>query len=143
MLRGDIVKDDSGHHAVFTGQGASASRVIAATVLDVISRSPCTGQSSDAVSAWHCTQVEVEVAPELHLSEECLMIWTRLPKAGGTQTWHSMDDPVVPLEHFGACTCLTSVSVVFNCVSNPTPHHHLVFTTRIVTCVDTGTQDLR
>ena len=41
----------------------------------------------------------------------------------------------------GACTCLTSVSVVFN--SNATPHHHLVFTTRIVTCVDMEAQDLR
>ena len=44
--------------------------------------------------------------------------------------------------HTGACTCLTSVSVVFNCVSDSTPHHHLVFTTRIVTCVDAGAQDL-
>ena len=38
MLRGDIVKDDSGAYAVFTEQGSSASQMIAAKVLDVIAR---------------------------------------------------------------------------------------------------------
>ena len=35
VLRGDIVKDDSGSHAVFTEQGSSASQMTAAKVMDV------------------------------------------------------------------------------------------------------------
>ena len=37
VLRGDIVKDDSGSHAVFTEQGSSASQMTAAKVMDIIS----------------------------------------------------------------------------------------------------------
>ena len=37
VLRGDIVKDDSGSYAVFTEQGSSASHMTAAEVLDVVS----------------------------------------------------------------------------------------------------------
>ena len=49
VFRGDIVKDDSGNHAVFTEQGASASHMTAAKVLDVISKLPgCSGQASGA-----------------------------------------------------------------------------------------------
>ena len=35
MLRGDIVKDDSGSYAVFTEQGSSASQMTAAKLLDI------------------------------------------------------------------------------------------------------------
>ena len=52
VLRGDIVKGDSGSYAVFTEQGSSASQMTAAKVMDNISRLPgCTGQAADAVSA--------------------------------------------------------------------------------------------
>ena len=52
MLRGDIVKDDSGAYAVFTEQGSSASQMTAATIMDVIARLPgCAGEAADAVSA--------------------------------------------------------------------------------------------
>ena len=52
VLRGDIVKDDSGSYAVFTEQGSSASQVTAAKIMDIISRLPgCDGQAADAVSA--------------------------------------------------------------------------------------------
>ena len=52
VLRGDIVEDDSGSHAVFTEQGSSASQMTAAKVMDIISRLPgCAGQVADAVSA--------------------------------------------------------------------------------------------
>ena len=59
VLRGDIVKDDSGAHAVFTEQGSSASQKTAAKVMDVIARLPdCDGQAADAVSAYiQVTQV--------------------------------------------------------------------------------------
>ena len=36
VLRGDIVKDDSGAHAVFTEQGSSASQMTAAKIMNVI-----------------------------------------------------------------------------------------------------------
>ena len=45
VLRGDIVKDDSGSFAVFTEQGSSAPQMTAAKVMDIISRLPgCAGQ---------------------------------------------------------------------------------------------------
>ena len=54
VLRGDIVKDDSGSYAVFTEQGSSAFQMTAAKVMDIISRLPgCAGQAADAISA--CT----------------------------------------------------------------------------------------
>ena len=53
VLRGDIVKDDSGSYAVFTEQHSSASQMTAAKVMDIISRLPgCAGQAADAVSAY-------------------------------------------------------------------------------------------
>ena len=64
VLRGDIVKDDSGSYAVFTEQGSSASKMTAAKVMDIISRLPgCAGQAVDAVSAYNqgkngrCSQI--------------------------------------------------------------------------------------
>ena len=57
VLRGDIVKDDSGSYAVFKEQGSSASQMTAAKVMDIISRLPgCAGQAADAVSAYHSGQ---------------------------------------------------------------------------------------
>ena len=51
VLRGDIVKDDSGSYAVFTEQGSSASKTTAAKVMDIKSRLPgCAGQAADAAS---------------------------------------------------------------------------------------------
>ena len=40
VLRGDIVKDDSGSYAVFTEQGSSASQMTAAKIMDITSRLP-------------------------------------------------------------------------------------------------------
>ena len=37
VLRGDIVKNDSGSYAVFTEQGSSASQMTGAKVMDIIS----------------------------------------------------------------------------------------------------------
>ena len=52
VLRGDIVKDDSGSYAVFTEPGSSASQMTAAKVMDIKTRLPsCEGQAADAVSA--------------------------------------------------------------------------------------------
>ena len=99
VLRGDIVKDDSGFCAVFTEEGSSASQMTAAKVMDIISRLPgCEGQAADAVSAY--TQVKTEDAPKLmkiHKSE-CPDIWIRLPRHKWPKSWTSMEDAVVPLE---------------------------------------------
>ena len=46
VLRGDIVKDDSGSYAVFTEQGSSASQMTAAKIMDIISRLPLRWTSS-------------------------------------------------------------------------------------------------
>ena len=64
VLRGDIVKNDSGSYAVFTEQGSSASQMTAAKIMDIISRLPgCAGRAADAVSA--STQVKMEDAPKI------------------------------------------------------------------------------
>ena len=64
MLRGDIVKDNSGSYAVFTEQGSSASQMTADKIIDIISRLPgCDGQAADAVSAK--TQVKMDDAHKL------------------------------------------------------------------------------
>ena len=81
VLRGDMVKDDSGSYAVFTEQGSSASQMTAAKVMDIISRLPgCEGQAADAVSAY--TQVKMEDAPKLLKipKSECPDIWIRQPR---------------------------------------------------------------
>ena len=72
VLRGGIVKDDSGSYAVFTEQRSSASQMTAAKVMDIISRLPgCAGQAADAVSAY--TQVKMEDAPTLFKNSKVRM----------------------------------------------------------------------
>ena len=98
-LRGDIVKFDSGAYAVFTEQGSSASQMTAAKVLDIISRLPgCSGQAADAESAY--TQATMEDASTLLKipKSECPDIWIRLPKHQWSESWSSMEDPVVLLD---------------------------------------------
>ena len=99
VLRGDMVKDDSGSYAVFTEQVSSASQMTAAKVMDIISRLPgSTGPAADAVSAY--TQVKREDAPKLLNIQklECPDIWIRLPRHKWPKSWSSMEDPVVPFE---------------------------------------------
>ena len=99
VLRGDIVKDDSGSYAVLTEQGSSASQMTAAEVMDIISRLPgCSGQAADAVSAY--TQVKMEDAHKFLKipKSECPDIWIRLPRHKWSKSWSSVEDPVVPLE---------------------------------------------
>ena len=99
VLRGDIVKDDSGSYAVFTEQGSSASQMTTAKIMDIISRLPgCDGQAADAVSAY--TLVKMEDAQKLLKipKSECPDIWIRLPRHKWPKSWSSIEDPVVPLE---------------------------------------------
>ena len=102
VLRGDIVKDDSGSYAVFTEQGSSASQMTAAKIMDIISRLPgCSGQAADAVSAY--TQVKMEDAPKLLKipKSDCPDIWIRLPRHKWPESWSSMEDPVVERNLYG------------------------------------------
>ena len=97
VLRGSIVKDDSGFYAVFTEQGSSASQMTAAKVMDIILRLPgCAEQAADAVSAY----IKMEDAPTLLIipKSECPDFWIRLPKHKWPKSWSSMEDPVVLLE---------------------------------------------
>ena len=99
VLRGDVVKDDSGSYAVFTEQGSSASQMTEAKVVDIISILPgCAGQAADAVSDY--TQFQMEDAPKLLKipKSECPDIWIRLPRHKRPKSWSSMEDPVVPPE---------------------------------------------
>ena len=83
MLPGDLVKDESGAHAVFTEQGASASQMTAAKMMDVIARLPgCDGQAADAVSAY--TQVKLEDAPRL-LKNSQIGVSRRMDTSSTTQ----------------------------------------------------------
>ena len=99
VLRGDIVKDDSGACAVFAEQGSSGSQMTAVKVMDVIARLPdCDGQAADAASAY--TQVKLEDAPRLLKSplSGCADVWIRLPRQKWPKSWANLEDPVVPLE---------------------------------------------
>ena len=99
VLRGDIVKDDSGACAVFAEQGSSGSQMTAVKVMDVIARLPdCDGQAVDAASAY--TQVKLEDAPRLLKSplSGCSDVWIRLPRQKWPKSWANLEDPVVPLE---------------------------------------------
>ena len=81
VLRGDIVKDNSGSYEVFTEQVSPASQMTAAKAMDIISRLPgCAGQTPVAISAY--TQVKMEDAPTLLKipKSECPDIWILLPK---------------------------------------------------------------
>ena len=99
VLRGDILKDDSGSFAVFTDQGSSASQMIAAKIMENISRVPgCDGQTADTISGY--TQVKMEYAPKLLKipKSECPDTWIRLPRHKWQKLWSSIEELVVPLE---------------------------------------------
>ena len=99
VLRGDIVKDDSGSYAVFTEQGSSASQMTAAKIMDIISRLPgCDGQSSRRSIGLYPSKMEDAHKLLKIPKSECPDIWIRLPRHKWPKSWSSMEDPVVPLE---------------------------------------------
>ena len=58
VLRGDIVKDNSGSYAVFTEQGSSASQMTAAKIMDIISSLPgCDVQAAEHLDSSTTTQM--------------------------------------------------------------------------------------
>ena len=98
VLRGDIVKDNSGSYAVFTEQGSSASQMTAAKIMDIISRLLAAMTSSRrSISLYpskngRCSQIveNSKLGVSRHLDSSTTHKW---PKS-----WSSMEDPVVPLE---------------------------------------------
>ena len=99
VLRGDIVKDDFGAHAVFTEQGSSASQMTAAKNNGCY----CKITRLWRTSSW-CSiglfQVQVEDAPRLLKIPKtaCPDVWIRLPRHRWPKSWESIEDPVAPLE---------------------------------------------
>ena len=80
VLRGDIVKDDSGSYAVFTEQGSPSFQMTATKVMDMFSRLPgCSRQAAYALSAH--TQVKMEDASTLFLNSK-----VRMPRYLDTST---------------------------------------------------------
>ena len=92
VLRGDIVKDDSGSYAVFAEQGSSASQMI--------SYPDCQGAQDKQLTQYLLFQVKMEDAPKLLKipKSECPDKGIRLPRHEWPKSWSSMEDPVVLLE---------------------------------------------
>ena len=85
VLRGDIVKDDSGAYAVFTEQGSATSQMRAAK-----SNGPdCDGQAADAISAH---SGKVEGCSEIVQSSDVKV------SRNMDESWAVIGDPVVLLE---------------------------------------------
>ena len=83
VFRGDQVRDETGHLAVFTEQSASASSMSAAKMLDAIGRFPgCASQDSDANKAY--TQVLFKDVNELLGGSDDAQVqavtWISLPR---------------------------------------------------------------
>ena len=85
------MKGDSGYCSVFTEQGASASHLTAAEVLDVISRLlGCSRQASDAVSA--------HTHKSKSTTHQNFFMLKGFRKQDDHNSWTFFDDAVVPLE---------------------------------------------
>ena len=88
VFRGDNVRDEFGHFAVFSEQGTSASHLMAARVVDAIAHMPgMDGEDSDATGAY--TQTD--------LGPDCPPTWITLPKDQWEPEWHKIfTDPEDP-----------------------------------------------
>ena len=95
VLRGDIVKDNSGSYAVF--------RIISISndsrQKSWISSTDCQVVMDKQLTQYQLTRVKMEDAHKLLKipKSECPDIWIRLPRHKWPKSWSSMEDPVVPL----------------------------------------------
>jgi hypothetical protein len=97
VFRGDLTKDEDGQFAVFTEQGASASNMAAAKLMDAIARMPGNdGEDSDAVGAY--TQVRLSDATKLLGPGVVTETWISLPPHRRPKSSDNIEDPVCPLE---------------------------------------------
>ena len=91
------MKDETGHSAVFTEQGTSASHLAATKFLDAIARMPGNaGGDSDAVGAY--TQVALNEVDSLGLDPKCIVdTWITLPYDQRPASWAKYNEPVCKL----------------------------------------------
>ena len=83
VLRGDIVKDNSGSYAVFTEQGSSASQTTAAKIMDLISRLPgCDGQAADGQGDGVPKACLQQAAADSRGSRTCVCVQTPFRLSG-------------------------------------------------------------
>ena len=82
VLRGDIVKDDSGSHAVFTEQGSSASRLTAAKSNGYHFKVTRMRRKSSRCGICLHSRLRMQGAPKLLEvpKSECPDVWIRLPR---------------------------------------------------------------
>ena len=96
VLRGDIVKDDSGSYAVFTEQGSSASQMTSHGYHIQTARVRTT---SSGCSICLFPGKNGRCPKNLKIPKsECPDTWIRLPRHKWPKSWSSMEDPVVPNE---------------------------------------------
>ena len=70
VFRGDLIKDETGHKAVFTEQSTCASYMAGTKFIDTVARFPrCKGEDADAKSAF--TQITFKEAAETFRSRSC------------------------------------------------------------------------
>ena len=100
VLRGEIVKDDSGSYAVFTEQGSSASHMTAAEVMDIISRLPgCAGQAAECSICLHPSKNERRSKIIKSFPCQNVEIYGHVfHDTNGPNHGQTFEDPVVPLE---------------------------------------------
>jgi len=95
VFRGDLTKDEDGQFAVFTEQGASASNMAAAKLMDAIARMPGNdGEDSDAVGAY--TQVRLSDATKLLGPGVVTETWISLPSHRRPKSWDNIETLFVP-----------------------------------------------
>ena len=75
MLRGDVVKDDSGSNAVFTEQGSSASHMTAAKVPDLVSSLPGCAMPSNPVHEISSRHSGGQQDPRLQTKVSAFITW--------------------------------------------------------------------
>lgn len=94
VFRGDYITDEYGMFAVFTEQGASASHIQAANILDAVASLPgCDGEDADAVGAY--TQLTMREAYKLlGTNTPYIETFVTLPKDRQPASWANIEDPV-------------------------------------------------
>ena len=98
VLRGDIVKYDSGPLAVSTEQGSSASQMKAAKACHSKATRMRRTSSRRSISLHPGQNGRCTIVIEKIPKSECPDMWIRLSKHKWPKSWSSMEEPVVRLE---------------------------------------------
>jgi hypothetical protein len=91
VMRGDAMRDEDGVMAVFSEQGASASKVEAARMLDAVARmAGCTGYNIDAIKAFNQIKLPPTEPP----------LWCMLPRHRWPKEWEGKYERPVVLQEY-------------------------------------------